>query len=148
MEKMKSLGLRYLVIGHYLDFAKLFLRIIFSGMMLIHGMDKMLSFSVLKSSFPPSIGLSSEWSLIMIILVEVGCSLLVLLGLLTRLAVLPLMFAMIIAAFFTFSPVTIGVVELPMLYFAGFFFLLLAGPGRYSIDNWMVNRYYNAQLMS
>ncbi len=146
MEKFKSSGLRYLVIDRFAGIGKLILRIIFSGMMLVHGMDKMLSFSVLKTAFPPTMGLSSEWSLAMIILVEVGCSLLVLLGILTRLAVLPLMFAMLIAAFFTYSPITMSVVELPLLYFAGFFLILLAGPGRYSVDYWLVKRHHSRQL--
>ncbi len=146
MEKFKSSGLRYLVADRFADWGKLFLRVIFSGMMLIHGLEKVLSFNMLKWVFPPTLGLSSEWSLAMIILVEVGCSLLVLFGILTRLAVLPLMLAMIIAAFFTYNPITMAVVELPLLYWVGFFLILLVGPGRYSVDYWLVKHHHERQL--
>lgn len=87
-------------------------------------------------------GNSSELSLILIILVEVGCSSLVLLGFMTRLAVLPLMFSMIIAAFFTFSPISLSTAELPMLYLGIYTFILLAGPGRYSADAFFVKTFH------
>ncbi len=147
MENLNSSSnLRYLITDCFADWGKLFLRIIFSGMMLLHGLEKISQFNLLKEVFPPTLGMNSQWSLIMIILVEAGCSLLVLLGILTRLAVLPLLFAMIIAAFFTFSPITMAVAELPLLYLAGFFLILLIGPGRYSVDYWMAKRHHNRQI--
>lgn len=93
-------------------------------MMLTHGIAKIEQFDTLKSAFPATMGMSSELSLILIILVEVGCSSLVLLGFMTRLAVLPLMFSMIIAAFFTFSPISLSTAELPLLYLGIYTFIL------------------------
>ena len=92
---------RFLLCERLSDWAKLGLRVFIGFMMLTHGIAKIEQFDTLKSTFPATMGMSSELSLILIILVEVGCSSLVLLGFMTRLAVLPLMFSMIIAAFFT-----------------------------------------------
>ncbi len=116
------------------DWAKLFLRLFFGIMMLMHGLDKIEQFNVLRHTFPPTMGMSSELSLIAIIAVEFGCSLLVVCGILTRLTVIPLIFAMTIAAFFTVTPVTMATAELPLLYWGGFLTILLLGPGRYSAD--------------
>ena len=107
---------RFLLCERLSDWAKLGLRVFIGFMMLTHGIAKIEQFDTLKSTFPATMGMSSELSLILIILVEVGCSSLVLFGFMTRLAVLPLMFSMIIAAFFTFSPISLSTAELPLLY--------------------------------
>ena len=122
---------RFLLCERLSDWAKLGLRVFIGFMML-----------TLKSTFPATMGMSSELSLILIILVEVGCSSLVLLGFMTRLAVLPLMFSMIIAAFFTFSPISLSTAELPLLYLGIYTFILLAGPGRYSADAFFVKTFH------
>ena len=109
---------RFLLCERLSDWAKLGLRVFIGFMMLTHGIAKIEQFDTLKSTFPATMGMSSELSLILIILVEVGCSSLVLLGFMTRLAVLPLMFSMIIAAFFTFSPISLSTAELPIFYTA------------------------------
>ena len=106
---------RFLLCERLSDWAKLGLRVFIGFMMLTHGIAKIEQFDTLKSTFPATMGMSSELSLILIILVEVGCSSLVLLGFMTRLAVLPLMFSMIIAAFFTYSP-SISFLLLPAKY--------------------------------
>lgn len=123
---------RFLLCERLSDWAKLGLRVFIGFMMLTHGIAKIEQFDTLKSTFPATMGMSSKLSLILIILVEVGCSSLVLLGFMTRLAVLPLMFSMIIAAFFTFSPISLSTAELPMLYLGIYTFILLAGPQRSS----------------
>ena len=84
---------RFLLCERLSDWAKLGLRVFIGFMMLTHGIAKIEQFDTLKSTFPATMGMSSELSLILIILVEVGCSSLVLLGFMTRLAVLPLMFS-------------------------------------------------------
>ena len=117
---------RFLLCERLSDWAKLGLRVFIGFMMLTHGIAKIEQFDTLKSTFPATMGMSSELSLILIILVEVGCSSLVLFGFMTRLAVLPLMFSMIIAAFFTFSPISLSTAELPLLYLGIYTFILLS----------------------
>lgn len=119
------------------DLAVLFLRLFVGFMMLTHGVEKIMNFSSLETSFPDPIGLGGKWSLIMIILCEAGCSVLLILGLFTRLAVLPLMFSMIIAAFFTFPEIKMSTAELPLMYMGIYAALLISGPGKYSADKYL-----------
>ncbi len=143
----------YKQISHFLscdkwtDIAAFFLRLFVGFMMLTHGIEKILNFSSLESAFPDPIGLGSKWSLIMIILCEVGCSALLILGLFTRLAVLPLIFSMIIAAFFTFPEIKMNTVELPLLYMGIYAAIFILGPGKYSTD-WYISYSFQGKYAS
>ncbi len=68
------------------DIALLLLRIFVGIMMLTHGVAKIENFSALKANFPDPVGLGAGFSLLLITCAEVGCSLLVIVGLVTRLA--------------------------------------------------------------
>ena len=81
--------------------ARLFLRLFVGILMLTHGIAKIENFDTLVDTFPDPIGLGTL-TLPLIILVEVGASILVMVGFLTRLALIPLIFSMIVAAFLTF----------------------------------------------
>ena len=83
----------------HLDGALLFLRLFIGGMMLSHGWAKLASFSTLSATFPDPLGVGSTLSLLLILFAEVGCSCLLIFGLMTRLAALPLMFGMLMAFF-------------------------------------------------
>lgn len=83
----------------HLDGALLFLRLFIGGMMLSHGWTKLATFSVLSATFPDPLGVGSTLSLLLILFAEVGCSCLLIFGLMTRLATLPLMFGMLMAFF-------------------------------------------------
>ena len=112
------------------DIALLLLRIFVGIMMLTHGVAKIENFSALKANFPDPVGLGAGFSLLLITCAEVGCSLLVIVGLVTRLAVIPLIVGMCVAAFLTFPGFTMAASELALLYLT----LLIAGPGEYSLD--------------
>jgi len=77
----------------------LVLRVAFGGMMLGHGVPKLLGFSEMADKFPDPLGMGCQLSLISAVGTEVGCSFLLILGLATRLVSLPLAFTMVIAAF-------------------------------------------------
>ena len=81
----------------HLDGALLFLRLFIGGMMLSHGWAKLASFSTLSATFTDPLGVGSTLSLLLILFAEVGCSCLLIFGLMTRLAALPLMFGMLMA---------------------------------------------------
>lgn len=127
----------FLSCDKWTDLAALFLRLFVGFMMLTHGIDKIMNFSSLESTFPDPIGLGSKWSLIMIILCEAGCSVLLILGLFTRLAVLPLIFSMTIAAFFTFPEIKMNTIELPLMYIGIYAAIFILGPGKYSTDKYI-----------
>jgi len=107
------------------DIALLLLRIFVGIMMLTHGVAKIENFSTLKANFPDPVGLGAGFSL---------CSLRVIVGVVTRLAVIPLIVGMCVAAFLTFPGFTMAASELALLYLSIYITLLIAGPGEYSLD--------------
>lgn len=120
--------------------ALLFLRLLAGCMMLTHGWAKLMAFGTLAATFPDPIGLGSTLSLVLIIFAEVGCSLLLIFGLLTRLATLPLMFGMCVAIFSIHAADPFQAKELPVLYLGVYFVVLLMGPGRFSLDSLICSR--------
>ncbi|MCC8062068.1 MAG: DoxX family protein [Rikenellaceae bacterium] len=133
MKSNQNPWVRFLLSERYANLALLLLRLFVSGMMLTHGVAKLENFTALREGFPDPIGWGAGLSLVMIILVEVGCSLMVITGLLTRFAVIPLVFAMIMAMT-THPDMSLGSIELPLLYLGMYVVIFIAGPGKCSID--------------
>lgn len=119
--------------GH--DIGLLVLRLAVGAFMLTHGLAKIQNFTELSQTFGDPIGLGPKWSLILIIFAEFGCSILLILGLLTKLAVLPLVIGMVVAAFFTYPSFAFAKSELALLYLAAYVSLFFTGAGRYSLDH-------------
>ena len=80
-------------------------------------------------------GLGSSISLALVIFAEFFCSLFIILGLFTRLAVIPLMIVMGVALFKAHKGQFFGDGEMAAVYLAGYITLLLLGPGRVSVDS-------------
>lgn len=118
----------------------LLMRMSLALLMLTHGVAKMNGYEALAATFPDPIGLGSTASLILILLAEVGCSVLILAGLCTRLATLPLIFGMIVAAFVQHGGDPFVQKELSVLYLLMFVVLLLLGAGKYSLDSIIQSR--------
>lgn len=133
MKTNQNPWVRFLLSERYANLALLVLRLFVGGMMLMHGIAKIQNFSALREGFPDPIGWGVGLSLVMIILVEVGGSLMILTGLLTRFAVIPLIFAMIMAMT-THPDTSLGGIELPLLYLGMYVVIFIAGPGKCSID--------------
>jgi putative oxidoreductase len=74
-------------------------------------------------------------SLTLVIFAEVFCAIAVMLGVLTRVAAIPLIFAMLVAAFIALGGQALAVKELALLYMAFYAAVAITGPGRYSVDN-------------
>jgi putative oxidoreductase len=115
-------------------------RLVFGGFMLVgHGWGKLLNFGEKSDSFPDPLGIGSAASMGGAVFSEVVCALLIVLGLATRLAIIPFVFTMLIAAAVVHAgdPLFMGsgaAKEPALLYLAGALTLLFTGPGRYSID--------------
>lgn len=118
----------------HLDGALLFLRLFAGGMMLTHGWAKLSSFGDLSETFPDPLGVSSTLSLVLILLAEVGGSMLLIFGLMTRLATLPLIFGMLMAIFVIHGEDPFAVRELALLYLGMFGILFWSGGGKYAVD--------------
>lgn len=102
--------------------------------MLVHGIQKLMGFSGMADVFPDPIGMGSQLSLTMAIGAEVGCSILLILGLGTRLAVIPLAFTMIVALFVVHAADPWKVKELAAIFLTVYVVIFITGPGRCSLD--------------
>ena len=115
--------------------ALLLLRIGAGAMMLTHGIPKIMRFfSGEEIKFADPFGLGPEISLAMAAFAEGICSVLVILGFKTRIAVIPLILTMLTAVFYAHRDDPFGRKELPLLYCVIFIALLLKGGGAYSLD--------------
>ena len=130
----------------------LILRLGIAGYLLTHGWGKLqMLLAGSFADFGDPIGLGAEASLVLIVFAEFLCSLLVLLGLGTRLAAIPVVIAMGVAAFVAHGadPWTMGKgyelymsgaskswasKEPALLFLVPFLALAFTGPGRYSLD--------------
>lgn len=117
------------------DVALLAARLSIAALMLTHGLPKLaMLFSEAPIQFPPVLGLSAELSLSLAVFAEVFCSLLIAFGLGTRLAVLPLIATMLVAALLIHAADPFAKQEPALQYLLVYTMLLLTGSGRYSID--------------
>lgn len=114
--------------------ALLLLRLFIGVLMLTHGWGKLSNFEALSGVFPDPVGLGSKLSLILAVGAEFFASIFLILGLLTRLSVIPLAFTMSVAFFVVHAADTFQVKELALLYLGIYLFIFLAGPGKYSLD--------------
>jgi putative oxidoreductase len=106
------------------------------GMLFLHGLEKLKTFSATAATFPDPLGVGHSTSLGMTVFAEVVAAALLGLGLFTRAAAAILAFEMATAFIMihkmTFSGQMPG--EMASMYFGAYFTLLLAGPGRFSLD--------------
>ena len=105
-------------------------------MLLNHGLDKLKKFSTLSSGFPDPLHVGHTTSLVLVVFAEVVCSALLALGLVTRFAAFVSAINMAVA-FFVVLKASFGGEhsgEPAFIYLAGFIALLIAGPGKLSMD--------------
>ena len=112
------------------------LRISVSLLMLSHGIPKVLEYETRILQFPDPLNVGSEVSFQLLIFAEVGCSILLFLGLLGRFASVTLFIAMMVAAFVHHFNDPWAMRELPLLYAAVYATLAFTGPGSTSLDAW------------
>ena len=123
------------------DIVLFVLRITIAALMLTHGLPKMNALlSGEPIQFASVFGLSPDVSLGLTVFAEVFCSILILVGFGTRLAAIPLIITMAVAAFLVHAADPFGKQELPILYMIVYVVLLIAGSGRYSLDGLLANK--------
>jgi putative oxidoreductase len=117
------------------DFGNLVLRATAGGTMFwYHGWPKLMGFTERMDSFADPFGLGSTLSLILIVFAEVVCSALVVLGLWTRAALVPLIIGMAVIVFMVKGDAEFHEKELALIYLFAFVALFFTGSGRFSID--------------
>lgn len=107
------------------------------GMLMIigHGwpkLNKLLSREAIQ--FPDPIGIGSELSFILVVFAEFFCSILLILGTLTRAGLIPLIKTMVVAIFIVKAGKPLDVIELPVLFLIIYVSLFLSGPGKYALS--------------
>lgn len=121
------------------DAGLLLLRVTIGSMMLFgHGLPKLLEFSEKAATFADPLGVGSTTSLVLAIGGEVVASALVIVGLGTRLAAVPLLITMLVAALLVHADDPWARKEFALLYAVPAIVLMLTGPGRFALDAFFV----------
>ena len=117
------------------DVIILILRLSIAALMLTHGLPKLSKLLAGgEIQFADPIGLGSNLSLVLVVFSEVVCSAFIAIGYKTKLATLPLIFTMLVAAFIIHINDGIYKQEKAILYILVYLSLLITGSGRFSID--------------
>ncbi|MDD2490733.1 MAG: DoxX family protein [Bacteroidales bacterium] len=115
--------------------ALLLIRVAAGLLMMTHGWSKIQNFEgMVQSGFDP-IGVGATLSVVLLIGAEFAAALFIVLGLLTRLSVIPLIVAMSVASFVAHAADPLQVKELSLIYLTIFTSLFISGAGRYSLDS-------------
>lgn len=112
------------------------------AMLFNHGFDKFAHFKDIVGNFPDPLGLGQEASLVLVVFAEVLGSLLLTVGLMTRVAAAVLVIDMFVAFLMVHKTAMTGPQsgELAFLYLAGYVILLIAGGGLFSLDTIMFSK--------
>jgi putative oxidoreductase len=126
--------------GH-IGLGLLVIRVSTGFLMLNHGVDKLTNFNAIANSsqFIPVFG-SVVFGLGLVVFAEVFMSVLLILGLLTRFATIPLIVTMLVAVFFVHLHDPFAKMELALLYLIPYMALLIAGPGKFSVDFYLAGQ--------
>lgn len=138
---MKKILKKIFYTGEYsvmVSMGLLFLRVMVGVFMMTHGFGKLkMLMGPGEIQFADPIGIGVELSLVLAVFAEFFCSILLILGLGTRLATIPLMITMLVAGFVVHRADPFQVKEFALLYGVVFTALFITGPGRFSFDYWL-----------
>lgn len=121
---------------------RLFLRLFVGVMLMQFGLRQLFNFNTALLTFPPTLGMTAEASLIVMIIIEIVCSLFIMLGFCTRMMSLPPFLAMMFAEYHllvtanqaSYMITWVQPGYLPVMFMGIYFFIMLVGPGKISID--------------
>lgn len=111
------------------------IRVCFAILIIYHGYQKLSHFETMQHQFPGLLGMSSTMVLVLAIFAEFFCGILLLLGLFTRFACIPLIITMSVALVKAHNMDVFGKGEAATLFLIVFIAILLAGPGKASLDS-------------
>ncbi|MGW8315505.1 MAG: DoxX family protein [Bacteroidales bacterium] len=121
--------------GWTLDLGILVIRVAIGAFMLSHGYPKLIRlFSGEEIRFADPFGFGPAFSLALAVFAEFFCSIFIAIGLGTRLAAIPLIVTMSVAAFDAHGADPFSSKEIALLYLLFYILLLFTGSRRYSLD--------------
>lgn len=128
----------------YTNLARLFMRLFVGVMLLQFGIRHLVNYNGLCATFPTVLDMSSSTSLVLMIVIELVCSLLIMVGFLTRLSTIPPIVAMFAAEYYILHDMVpylpaYGLDStdpgyLPIMFIGIYIWMLIAGPGKISLD--------------
>ncbi|MEO0553146.1 MAG: DoxX family protein [Bacteroidota bacterium] len=140
---MRLLNLKYVMSSimntnmpsNRLDIALLVYRLLISlSLINTHGLKKLLDFEGSVAHIPDPFGMGGELSTYFAIFANVICPMFIILGLFTRLAILPIVAITLSGLLLVHYTDPWPVKDVPLMYSLAFFLLLYLGPGKYSMD--------------
>ena len=121
------------------NIAMLILRVCSGALIIPYGYSKLIHFAEKKDSFTNFMGIGSPLSLALVIFAEFFCGMLIVLGLFTRLAVIPLVISMSMVVVKINHWNVFGKDEHAAFFLAIFLAIFLCGPGKASADG-LINK--------
>lgn len=118
-----------------INFWLLIARVAIGACMLRHGIPKLEMLMSGHVKFADPFGIGATASLALTVFAECGCSVLLILGLATRFATIPLIITMLVAIFYDHAADPFAKKELAVLYLLFFIGFLIAGAGKFSVDH-------------
>lgn len=128
----------------YTNLARLFMRLFVGIMLLQFGIRHLVNFEALSHTFPTVMSMSPATSLTLMIIIETVCSLLIMVGFLTRLSTIPPIVAMCAAEYYILHDMVPNLPVygldstdpgyLPIMFIGIYIWMLIAGPGKISLD--------------
>lgn len=130
---------------YIVDLVLLLVRIFVGFAMLSHGYPKLQQLlSGEEIQFYDFMGIGEKASLFCAVFAEFVCSIFLILGLFSRIALFFLAFTMVVAGFIIHSSDPFKKMEMSLLYLSIFLLLFAFGPGKYSVDA-MISRKRNSE---
>ncbi|HSO86261.1 MAG TPA: DoxX family protein [Draconibacterium sp.] len=119
----------------FLNLIILIVRLSVAALMITHGLPKLSKLLAGgEIQFADPFGLGPALSLVLVVFAEFFCSILIGIGLGTRLASIPLIITMFVAAFVAHADDPIAKKEMALLYLTFYLLLLVTGGRKFSVD--------------
>jgi putative oxidoreductase len=112
----------------------LMIRLVAGFVMLQHGYDKLTHFNERIPTMINFMGIGQKWSLVLVIFSEFFCSLLLIIGLFSRFAAIPLFITMFVV-FWKVNNFAFFAEDAVALYMACYLLIIIVGPGKISVDS-------------
>ncbi len=127
--------------GRMSHFALLFFRVAVSFELLIaHGLKKIGVGVAIAETVPNPLGIPEFFNQAFAIVANIIMPLFIAMGLFTKIATLPILAITLTGYFIVHFHDPIAVKDIPFMYSVCFLFITFAGPGKYSLDYYFLNR--------
>mgnify|MGYP003631905708 CR=1 FL=1 len=109
-------------------------------LIIVHGFKKIGIGVAIPEVVPNPLGLPENLNEILAIVANIGFPVFVILGFLTRLATLPILAVTLTGYFILHAHDSLLIKDVPFMYSLVFLFILIVGPGKYSIDSFIYKK--------